>query len=110
MGALFAAACAGSEATNAPRTAADGRSNDAQPVCAVERPIAEARLLVDKYCVSCHSPNGAAGEEHDFRTDAAITARRRNIEAELRLHAMPPPAAPQPSEAERTVLRCWAEH
>jgi uncharacterized membrane protein len=69
----------------------------------------QARRLVDEYCVSCHSPNGAAGEDYDFRKDAAIAARRRNIEAKLRLRLMPPPNAPQPSDAERAVLRCWAK-
>jgi uncharacterized membrane protein len=72
--------------------------------------IAQARPLVDEYCVSCHSPSGAAGEDYDFRDDAAVFARRRNIEAKLRLRAMPPPNARQPSEAERTALRCWAKY
>jgi uncharacterized membrane protein len=70
--------------------------------------IAQARSLVDEYCVSCHSPSGAAGEDYDFREDAAISAHRRNIEARLRLRAMPPPNARQPREAERAALRCWA--
>jgi uncharacterized membrane protein len=71
--------------------------------------IVQARSLVDKYCVSCHSPTGSAGEDYDFRSDAAITARRRSIEAKLRLQVMPPPNAPQPNAAERAALRCWAK-
>jgi hypothetical protein len=63
---------------------------------------------VGKYCVTCHSPNGQASE-YDFRSAAAITAHRRNIEAKLRLGAMPPPGVPKPNDAERSALWCWAK-
>ncbi|HYQ40670.1 MAG TPA: hypothetical protein VER11_01840 [Polyangiaceae bacterium] len=105
--AVLAAACAGSRTAVAPPTTDKGVSNDVARCPQVA--AADARSLVDKYCVSCHSPTGSAGEDYDFRGDAAIIARRRNIEAKLRLRAMPPPSAPQPSAAERASLRCWAK-
>ena len=52
--------------------------------------------MVDHYCVGCHSPSGAAGPDYDFRSDAALVAHRRNVEAKLRLGAMPPPGFKQP--------------
>ncbi|HEY3253443.1 MAG TPA: hypothetical protein VGJ91_05825 [Polyangiaceae bacterium] len=108
--ALLAGACAGARNASAPATGSNSASSAAGASCPAERMSnPEARVLVDKYCVSCHSPDGSAGEEHDFRSDPAISSRRRNIEANLRLHAMPPPGAPQPSDAERDALRCWAK-
>lgn len=112
VGALFTAACAGARGSNRPvpvslPVAASGHveaSCRKAPISA-----AEARALVDRYCVSCHSPGGEAGDDSDFRSDAAIGAHRRNIEAKLSLRAMPPPEAPQPTDAERAALSCWAK-
>jgi uncharacterized membrane protein len=106
--ALLAGACAGARSDAPPAAVAHTASADAS--CSVH-PVAltEARSLVDQYCVSCHSPSGSAGEDYDFRSDSAILARRRSIEAKLRLQVMPPPNAPQPSAAERSMLRCWAK-
>src|SRR6478609_2965115 len=80
VSALLAGACAGTRSGVAPATSAPTGSAD--ETCAPE-PVtsAVARSIVDKYCVSCHSPTGAAGEDYDFRSDAAIVARRRSIEA-----------------------------
>src|SRR6478736_1303336 len=106
--ALLAGACTGTQASVVPAKRAAAVSSEVSATCPLVT-TAEARSLVDKYCVSCHSPSGSAGEDYDFRNDTAISARRSNIEAKLRLHVMPPPSAPQPSEAERTTLRCWAK-
>ena len=77
--------------------------------CPAQAPrVADAQAVVGKYCVTCHSPSGQASE-YDFRSAAAITAHRRNIEAKLRLGAMPPPGVPKPNEAERSALWCWAK-
>ena len=108
--ALLAGACAGARSADGPATSTKHGSTDVTASCPLTpMTTAEARPLVDKYCVSCHSPDGAAGEDYDFRGDPAILARRSNIEAKLRLHVMPPPGARQPSDAERAVLRCWAK-
>ena len=108
VSALLAGACAGTRTGAAPATVGSAAATDGS--CPLD-PVstAEARALVDKYCVSCHSPSGSAGEDFDFRGDAAISARRRSIEAKLRLQVMPPPNAPQPNAAERARLRCWAK-
>ena len=110
VGALLAGACVGTQSELAPVKGFAAVSTELGASCPVELVTsADARALIDKYCVSCHSPTGSAGEDFDFRTDAAISARRRSIEAKLRLHAMPPPNARQPSDAERAMLRCWAK-
>jgi len=106
--AVLAGACTRSQ-TAAPATSSKGVSSEGASCSQEPVAAAEARLLVDKYCVSCHSPAGSAGEDYDFRGDSALIARRRNIEAKLRLRAMPPPSAAQPSAAERATLRCWAK-
>lgn len=108
VSALLAGACAGTRASAVPAQRAEVTSPTVAASCPLVTTVV-ARALVDKYCVSCHSPSGSAGEDYDFRGDAAISARRSNIEAKLRLHVMPPPSAPQPSDAERTTLRCWAK-
>ena len=108
--ALLAGACAGVRGAAAPTTPVNAASTDVEASCTARPiPTAEVRPLVDRYCVSCHSPDGAAGEDYDFRSDPAIAARRGNIEAKLRLHVMPPPTARQPRDAERALLRCWAK-
>lgn len=110
LSALFAGACAGTRTGVVPATASKEPSIGTTESCAAESvPTSEARSLVDKYCVSCHSPTGAAGEDYDFRGDTALAASRRGIEAKLRLRVMPPPKAPQPSDDERATLRCWAK-
>ena len=113
-GALLANGCAGAHATNGNASGLTAPGNAmtvrAQANCPA-RPltVSDVRPLVDTFCVPCHSPSGAAGEDYDFRTDAALSARRRNIEAKLRLHVMPPPSARQPSDTYRLVLSCWAK-
>lgn len=110
VSALLAGACASSQAGVGPTQRNEAGSNELGAGCPPELvTAAAARSLVDAYCVSCHSPTGEAGEDYDFRSDAAIGARRANIEAKLRLRVMPPPNALQPSDAERTTLRCWAK-
>ncbi|MET0791667.1 MAG: hypothetical protein ABW061_09125 [Polyangiaceae bacterium] len=63
---------------------------------------------MDRYCVNCHSASGAAGPDYDFRSDSALIAHRRNVEAKLRLGAMPPPGFKKPPLADRQALQCWA--
>jgi uncharacterized membrane protein len=109
-GALLVSACAGARATARAESAKAAPRAPEASCPSSPTAVAQARWVIDEYCVSCHSPSGAAGEDYDFRTDAAITARRRNIEAKLRLHLMPPPNARQPSEAERKSLWCWAKN
>jgi uncharacterized membrane protein len=103
--ALVAGACA---SRREPSAAARVPAADATPSCsAAPATFADARPLVAKYCLTCHSPSGAAAD-YDFRSDGALTAHRRNIEVKLRLRAMPPAGVPQPNDVERSILWCWA--
>jgi hypothetical protein len=110
--ALFMVACVGMRSPNAapPVPAAPATSSPLNTELGCSTVLLtdlEARALFAQYCISCHSPNGSASDA-DFRSAAAVGARRANIEAKLRLHAMPPSDAPQPSDTDRAALRCWA--
>jgi uncharacterized membrane protein len=106
--ALLAGACASRREPNA-SARAPALAADATPSCSASPvTLADARPLVAKHCLACHSPSGAAAD-YDFRSDGALTAHRRNIEAKLRLRAMPPPGVPQPNDVDRSTLRCWAK-
>lgn len=107
--ALLAGACATARETSGSGSAEPDTANAALSCPDPPVTLAEARPLVTKYCATCHSPSGSAGEDFDFRADGALTAHRRSIEAKLRLGAMPPPGVPHPSGAERSTLRCWAK-
>jgi len=93
-----------------PSTPAKSVPANTEASCSAAPPAdSEARALIDQYCESCHSPNGSASDA-DFRSATAIRVRRSNIEAKLRLYAMPPSDAPQPSDDERAALRCWVRN
>lgn len=64
--------------------------------------------LFQHYCVSCHSPDGSAGEEHDFTRFDVLRAQRRRVKAVLEASAMPPRGLPQPNDAERARMIAWA--
>ena len=70
---------------------------------------AQVRPLVDRYCSSCHSASGDAGEEHDFTQPALLHAQQRLVSARLRAHSMPPRTSPQPDAAEVALLAHWAD-
>jgi uncharacterized membrane protein len=104
---LLAGACASSQGSgSAPQSGAES----APLICPDHTvSLSEARPLVSKYCITCHSPEGAAGPDYDFRANSALTAHRRTIEAKLRLRSMPPRGVPQPNDSERSTLWCWAK-
>jgi mono/diheme cytochrome c family protein len=66
-----------------------------------------AQQVVAKYCVSCHSPNGAASD-YDWSNERSLVAHRRNVAAKLAQGSMPPPGVKQPDSSERRTLWCWA--
>lgn len=100
------AACASGNRVGSSDWPGPTAANDACPEPAVT--LSEARAVVDRYCVNCHSASGAAGPDYDFRSDSALIAHRRNVEAKLKLRAMPPPGFKQPLAEERRTLQCWA--
>lgn len=103
-----AVSCAGGRGT-ARAADPDQRARVGAP-CSAEggESLGAVRAIVAKYCVSCHSPDGAAGPDYDLSDGRALTARRRNIEAKVRLKLMPPPGYAQLSDADRVVLLGWA--
>jgi uncharacterized membrane protein len=77
----------------------------AQPARAV--PFAEARQIVDRRCVSCHSGAAApAGLRLD--DDAVLRARARDVERQVSAKAMPPGNQTGMTRDERDALVGWA--
>ena len=74
---------------------------------------ADARAILDQYCVTCHSDRLETGgltlETVDL-TDASASAERlEKVIQKLRLGAMPPLGMPRPDEATYTGLAAWLE-
>ncbi|HYP91008.1 MAG TPA: hypothetical protein VEQ59_22740 [Polyangiaceae bacterium] len=101
----------GRAATPAASPPAAPPASETAPRCAPGDPsyTAQVQPLVDRYCSSCHSPNGDAGEEHDFTHFETLQAQRRLVSARLRFHSMPPRTSPQPALAEAALLVHWAD-
>ena len=72
----------------------------------------ETHSLVKSYCRDCHGGKAREGEI-DFNTFNSIEDARGNLEVWLKVRQvldsrqMPPPEAPQPTEAEFSRLRSW---
>ncbi len=77
-------------------------TGNSQPVT-----LASARQVVSKYCVTCHSPSGAAAD-FDWSDERSLMLHRRNIAAKVSRNSMPPSGLPQPDAEERRILLCWA--
>jgi uncharacterized membrane protein len=85
-------------------------SRRAALTCAAGEPgFSRAQPLLQRYCVTCHSADGDAGEEHDFERPELLRAQRRQISARLRAHSMPPRGSPQPDAVETALLAHWAD-
>jgi mono/diheme cytochrome c family protein len=69
----------------------------------------QAQVLVQHYCTTCHSPDGDAGDEHDFTQAELLRAQHRSISARLRAHSMPPRSYLQPTAPELALLMRWAD-
>ena len=74
---------------------------------------ADARAILDQYCVTCHSDRletGGLSLETVDLTDASASAERlEKVIRKLRLGAMPPLGMPRPDEATYTGLAAWLE-
>ena len=108
-----ALALSGCGSANAPASApaAVQPTAEAARSCAPGDPsyTAQVQPLVERYCSSCHSPGGDAGEEHDFTHFETLHAQRRLVSARLRYHSMPPRTSPQPQLAESALIAHWAD-
>ncbi|MCC7494776.1 MAG: DUF1592 domain-containing protein [Fimbriimonadaceae bacterium] len=75
-------------------------------------PYSSVQPLFEKYCFKCHGPrNRLAGLAlHTFADRAAVLGDRHTWEGvhqRLNQRLMPPPAAPQPTAAERDKMLAW---
>ena len=83
------------------------------PAEAVIPSVADARALLDQYCVTCHSDRletgGLSLETVDLTQPSASADRLEKVIGKLRLGAMPPVGMPRPDEATYTGLAAWLE-
>lgn len=89
----------------------DACPNDLPDTCALPAPTYDADVgpLIARYCVSCHSPGGAA-PNRVFDTFALVKADREgknDIYKQLYACRMPPAILPQPTLAEREAILSW---
>ena len=74
---------------------------------------ADARAILDQYCVTCHSDRletgGLSLETVDLTNASASAERLEKVIRKLRLGAMPPVGMPRPDEATYTGLAAWLE-
>jgi uncharacterized membrane protein len=104
---FFALAC--SSAKSGPPIASAPQSDTSKCDAAARVSLAEARSVVAKRCVSCHSPGGTAGDDYDWTNEQSLVAHRRNVAAQVAENAMPPAGYPRPTAEERRTLLCWAQ-
>ena len=104
---LLSACASGGSGAKASSGAA--KCDVASDVCAKLSPaFADAQGVAKNRCVSCHSPDGEAGAEHDFTSDSIMQAHKKKIAAELSSCSMPPAGAPALTDQERAAIECWA--
>jgi mono/diheme cytochrome c family protein len=104
-------ACGGAKQASVNPSAPEAQAGPAALTCdtAGAVALADARLVVAKRCISCHSPSGAAGPDYDWTNESSLLAHRRNVAAQLAEDTMPPPGYPRPTLDERRTLLCWAK-
>jgi len=111
IGLVFACSSVKPESrTSAEPPPASGNASASEIKCDPAAPVelTAAREIVTKRCVSCHSPNGTAGDDYDWTKDSALIAHRRNVAAQVSEGSMPPPGYPKPTPEEARTLVCWA--
>lgn len=90
-----------------PATAQSGPSTGAVA------PVSSHRLVLDRYCVTCHSGRlntaGLALDQIDVARSGERAEEWEKVVRKLRTGAMPPSNAPQPSAQDRTALVSWLE-
>ena len=74
---------------------------------------AEARAVLDRYCVGCHSDRlrtaGLSLQSVDLTSPDAHADALEKAVGKLRLGAMPPPGRPRPADAASASLVSWIE-
>jgi mono/diheme cytochrome c family protein len=78
-----------------------------------EKPAAESRAVIDKYCLTCHNQRsrtaGLSLEGADLATVQAHPEVWEKVVRKVRAGMMPPPGLPAPSTASRASLVSWLE-
>src|SRR5262245_50939995 len=84
-----------------------------QPLPAGVASAADARAVVNRYCVTCHSDRLKTGgfslERLDLGNAAGHGQELEKVVRKLRLGAMPPVGLPRPDDATYTGLATWLE-
>src|SRR5258708_7891180 len=74
---------------------------------------AQQRQFVDRYCATCHNERlktgGLSLVQADLSRPGAQPELWEKVVRRLRTGVMPPPGAPQPSEADRHTMLAWLE-
>ena len=83
------------------------------PGTAVQSPPAQARALLDQYCVSCHNERAASGglalDRVDVSNVAAGAEIWEKVVLKLRAGMMPPSGRPRPAKDRTDALVTWLE-
>ena len=76
-------------------------------------PVSSHRLVLDRYCVTCHNERlktaGLTLDQIDVAHPGQRAEEWEKVVRKLRTGAMPPSNAPQPSAQDRTALVSWLE-
>jgi mono/diheme cytochrome c family protein len=76
-------------------------------------PVSSHRLVLDRYCVTCHNERlktaGLTLDQIDVAHPGRHAEEWEKVVRKLRMGAMPPANAPQPSAEDRTALVSWLE-
>ena len=85
----------------------------APPASPAARDAADARALLDRYCVTCHNQRLKTAEVSLDTLDLAAVGDRvelsEKVVRKLRAGEMPPPGAPRPPAAELAGTAAWFE-
>ncbi len=87
------------------------RAQQGNTTSASASPTSGQRQFLDRYCATCHNQRLKTGGLNLEQVDAARPATRPEVWERVvrKLHTglMPPPQAPQPSEADRRAMLTW---
>jgi mono/diheme cytochrome c family protein len=83
------------------------------PSAGTVAPVSSSRLVLDRYCVTCHNERlktaGLTLDQIDVARPGQRAEELEKVVRKLRTGAMPPASAPQPSTQDRTALVSWLE-
>jgi uncharacterized membrane protein len=111
VGMSVLAACAARPPPSAPSSStATSSCSRVSPAACVGTPPTHAlnvRPILERRCFACHANDGPAADSHDFSRLETLLAQRSNVADEVASCSMPPPGAPQLTDAEAATLLRW---